>query len=162
MTQAQPLEKRFSNPALCEVMRIIPLTLRITHYTRAPAAWPGRPTIHLAGDWHTATEPHLARVRGTVEMAASGDVRWTLISFREDGQGQWASEGVQLGGRGSAMGVIGLWTGAEHELSDPLGPFWAWKVGPLNVDGGGGGHARGRSAEGGSSSTRDASGASGD
>jgi len=45
------------------------------------------------------------------------------ISFREDGQGQWASEGVQLGGRGSAMGVIGLWTGAEHELSDPLGTY---------------------------------------
>jgi len=131
------------------------------------------------------------------------------ISFREDGQGQWASEGVQLGGRGSAMGVIGLWTGAEHELSDPLGtcaqffffkhnhhhrlinqsiplvprlfppvalffskwmhlltfclsgPFWAWKVGPLNVDGDGGGPARGHGAEGGSS-TRNASGASGD
>lgn len=50
------------------------------------------------------------------------------------------------------MGVIGMWTSAEHELSDPLGashtysypthssnhllivlgPFWAWKVGPLN------------------------------
>jgi hypothetical protein len=43
------------------------------------------------------------------------------VSFREDGQGQWASEGVQLGGRGSAMGVIGMWTGAEHEPSDPLG-----------------------------------------
>jgi hypothetical protein len=43
------------------------------------------------------------------------------ISFREDGQGEWASEGVQLGGRGSAMGVIGMWTGAEHEPSDPLG-----------------------------------------
>jgi hypothetical protein len=55
------------------------------------------------------------------------------------------------------MGVIGMWTSAEHELSDPLGasvhihaphthlthnslgfllllfflgPFWAWKVGP--------------------------------
>jgi hypothetical protein len=56
------------------------------------------------------------------------------------------------------MGVIGMWTSAEHELSDPLGasshtptpslphstlisvfvlvlllgPFWAWKVGPSN------------------------------
>ena len=61
-------------------MRIIPLTLRITHYTRAPAAWPGRPTIHVSGDWHTAAAPpDLARVRGTVEMASSGDVRWTLV-----------------------------------------------------------------------------------
>ena len=43
------------------------------------------------------------------------------VSFREDGEGEWATEGVQLGGRGSAMGVIGMWTGAEHERSDPLG-----------------------------------------
>ncbi|KAH9961869.1 hypothetical protein BJV74DRAFT_954519 [Russula compacta] len=130
---AQPLAERFSNPALYEVMRIIPLTLCITHYTRAPTAWPGRPTIHVAGDWHTsAMPPELARVRGTVEMAASGDVRWSMTSFREDGQGEWASEGVQLGGRGSNMGVIGMWTGAGHEPSDPLGPFWAWKVGPAN------------------------------
>jgi len=42
-------------------------------------------------------------------------------SSREDGDGEWASEGVQLGGRGSAIGVIGMWTGAEHEPSDPLG-----------------------------------------
>ncbi len=77
--------------------------------------------------------------------------------FREDGQGQWSSDGVQIGGRGSAMGVIGMWTSAEHELADPLGalrlrislclpnltpfrfvccclgPFWCWKVGPPDV-----------------------------
>ncbi|KAI9453757.1 hypothetical protein F5148DRAFT_1232025 [Russula earlei] len=106
-------------------MRIILLTLRITHHSRVPPQWPGRSMIHVAGDWHTtATLPDLAPVRGTVEMVSSGDIRWTL-----DGQGQWSSVGVQLGGPGSAMGVIGMWTGAEHELSDPLGPFWAWKVG---------------------------------
>jgi hypothetical protein len=61
-------------------MRIIPLTLRISHYTRGPAGWPGRPAIHVVGEWHTtATEPALTRVHGTVEMAASGDVRWTLV-----------------------------------------------------------------------------------
>ncbi len=42
-------------------------------------------------------------------------------SSREDGDGEWLSEGVQLGGRGSAIGVIGMWTSAEHEPSDPLG-----------------------------------------
>ncbi|KAI9507220.1 hypothetical protein F5148DRAFT_1206976 [Russula earlei] len=103
-------------------MWIIPLTLHIKHYSRAPPQWPGQPMIHVAGDWHTmATPPDLTRVCGTVEMVSSGDVRWTLISFHEDGQVQWSSEGVQLGGLGSAMGVIGMWTGAEHELSDPLG-----------------------------------------
>ena len=77
--QSQPLAQRFSHPALYEVMRIIPLTIRISHYTRAPAAWPGRPTIHVVGEWHTTTPPALTRVSGTVEMAASGDVRWTLV-----------------------------------------------------------------------------------
>ena len=78
--QSQPLSQRFSHPALYEVMRIIPLTIRISHYTRAPAAWPGRPTIHVVGEGHTATPPALTRVRGTVEMMpASGDVRWTLV-----------------------------------------------------------------------------------
>jgi hypothetical protein len=122
-------------------MRIIPLTIRISHYTRAPAAWPGRPAIHVVGEWHTTTPPALTRMSGTIEMAACGDVRWTLVrddffslvlqwrltcrqtSSREDGDGEWASEGVQLGGRGSAMGVIGLWTGADHEPSDPLGSY---------------------------------------
>ena len=63
-------------------MRIIPLTIRISHYTRAPVAWPGRPTIHVVGEWHTATPPALTRVCGTVEMTTSGDVRWTLVRDR--------------------------------------------------------------------------------
>ena len=42
-------------------------------------------------------------------------------SEREDGDGEWQSEGVQLGGLGSATGVIGMWTGADHERMDPLG-----------------------------------------
>ncbi|KAI9439029.1 hypothetical protein H4582DRAFT_1813476 [Lactarius indigo] len=131
---SQSLAQRFSHPALYEVMRIIPLTLSISHYTCAPAAWPGRPTIHVVGEWHTTTTPPiLTRVCGTVEMTASGDVRWTLTSSREDGDGEWVSEGVQLGGRGSAIGVIGMWTGAGHEPSDPLGPFWSWKVGPASA-----------------------------
>jgi hypothetical protein len=142
--QSLPPAQRFSHPALYEVMRIIPLTIRISHYTCAPAAWPGRPTIHVVGEGHTATPPALTRVRGTVEMMpASGDVRWTLVrdyflspggrrltrhqtSSREDGDGEWASEGVQLGGRGSAMGVIGMWTGADHEPSDPLGSYYTF------------------------------------
>lgn len=74
-------------------MRIIPYTLRITHYSRAPAAWPGRPKIHMAGyaprDTHTrAAEPTTTEsesedkrrgLRGTVEMTPSGDVRWTIV-----------------------------------------------------------------------------------
>ena len=61
---------------------------------------------------------------------------------------EWLSDGVQVGGVASAMGVLGLWTGAQHERMDPLGaslsfrrqlrpytnglipgPCWCWKVG---------------------------------
>jgi hypothetical protein len=70
-------------------MRIIPFTLRITHYSRAPASWPGRPKIHVAGYapldtpagimTESESEDRLRRFRGTVEMTASGDVRWTIV-----------------------------------------------------------------------------------
>ncbi len=36
---------------------------------------------------------------------------------------EWLSEGVQVGGVASAMGVLGLWTGAQHERMDPLGAY---------------------------------------
>lgn len=34
---------------------------------------------------------------------------------------EWVSEGIQVGGVASAMGVLGMWTGATHERMDPLG-----------------------------------------
>ena len=34
---------------------------------------------------------------------------------------RWASEAVQLGGVGSALGSLGMWTGAYHEDGDPIG-----------------------------------------
>ena len=42
------------------------------------------------------------------------------------------SEGVQVGGVASAMGVLGLWTGAQHERMDPLGELLHLR---LRVDG---------------------------
>lgn len=87
--QAKPLAGRFINPALNEVMRIIPYTLRITHYSRAIASWPGRPKIHVAGYApldtpagimsESESEDRQRPYRGTVEMTASGDVRWTIV-----------------------------------------------------------------------------------
>lgn len=37
---------------------------------------------------------------------------------------EWSSEAVQLGGVGSAMGSLGMWTGALHEEDDPLGQIF--------------------------------------
>ncbi|KAI0052789.1 hypothetical protein FA95DRAFT_1553055 [Auriscalpium vulgare] len=124
------LHTRFNDQSLCEVMRIIPFTLRVASYSSAPPEWPGRPKIHVEGEI-SGSGSHTRRVRGTVEMVGGGDVRWSMITLREDGDGEWQSEGVQLGGLRSATGVIGLWTGAEHEQMDPLGAFWSWKVGPI-------------------------------
>jgi hypothetical protein len=36
---------------------------------------------------------------------------------------EWVTESVQVGEIGSAVGIIGLWTGAEHSSTDPLGAF---------------------------------------
>ena len=50
---------------------------------------------------------------------------------------EWASEGVQIGpslapgtpsGMRSGCGILGLWTGWEHEPEDPIGAWWQWKV----------------------------------
>jgi hypothetical protein len=51
-----------------------------------------------------------------------------ISSRSNESPGEWSTEGVQIGGVGSALGVVGLWTGADHERTDPLGPFWLWKV----------------------------------
>lgn len=82
------------------------------------------------------------RVHGTVSMLTGGSVRYSFVcvsihmhckiiaerceqvSTNEDNTGdQWASEAIQLGGIGSAMGALGMWTGVNHEYDDPLGEF---------------------------------------
>jgi hypothetical protein len=70
-------------------MRIFPYTLRITGYSRAPAAWPARPKIHFAGEScldvapaamaPVADVPVLRGLSGTVQMASSGDVHWSIV-----------------------------------------------------------------------------------
>ncbi|KZT20516.1 hypothetical protein NEOLEDRAFT_1182475 [Neolentinus lepideus HHB14362 ss-1] len=116
---------RYSSPTLQEAMRIIPLQLHVSHYTTNPE-FPERPDIHVEGQ--AAGPDHtMRRVWGVVGMigtAENGEVRWNLVHCRRDGeqwQDEWAMEGVQVGGIGSALGVLGMWTGAEHERTDPLG-----------------------------------------
>ncbi|KAI0031019.1 hypothetical protein K488DRAFT_17776, partial [Vararia minispora EC-137] len=108
---------RFNDPALYEVMRIIPMTIHIHRYTRSHI--PDRPTIHVEGV--VVGSESTMRMWGKIECIADGDVRWSLFSSREDGESMWQSDGVQLGGLGAAAGVLGMWTGAEHEHMDPLG-----------------------------------------
>ncbi|KAI0689154.1 hypothetical protein C8T65DRAFT_746314 [Cerioporus squamosus] len=129
----------FIDPALDEAWIIVPLSLKITGYS-APslAAYPDRPTIHVKGEmggagWVGSVEADDDDIRhchGTVSMLPDGSVRWSLTSTAPNSvQDEWASEAVQLGGVGSAMGSLGMWTGAFHEDEDPLGVIWQWRVG---------------------------------
>ncbi|RDX40069.1 hypothetical protein OH76DRAFT_1413201 [Lentinus brumalis] len=129
----------FIDSTLDEAWIIVPLSLQITGYS-APsiAAYPDRPTIHVKGEmggagWVGSVEANDDDVRhchGTVSMLPDGNVRWSITSTAPNSmQDEWASEAVQLGGVGSAMGSLGMWTGAFHEDGDPLGVMWQWRVG---------------------------------
>jgi hypothetical protein len=108
------------------------------------------PIIHVEGEMAGLDQETVRYAKGTVSMIGDGAVRWSLVSLisspslpdftkllttfqqissrASESPGEWSTEGVQIGGVGSALGVVGLWTGADHERTDPLGPFWLWKV----------------------------------
>ncbi|KAI3609799.1 hypothetical protein WG66_007627 [Moniliophthora roreri] len=92
------------------------------------------PIIHVAGEYvgSDVDEHAQRRCRGTVRMIGDRAVRWTLMEITSDASSpdhdEWVMEGIQVGGIGSMMGVVGMWTGAAHESGDPIGPSWAWKM----------------------------------
>ncbi|OCH91985.1 hypothetical protein OBBRIDRAFT_833799 [Obba rivulosa] len=120
------LSSEFNDPRLQEAVRIVPMRLRVAKYTRpAVAAYPDCPTIHVEGETAGSGQGGFRRIKGTVSIIADGST-----SSVDGGESEeWITEGVQLGGVTSAVGVLGLWTGVQHDRMDPLGPFWAWKVG---------------------------------
>ncbi|OCH84484.1 hypothetical protein OBBRIDRAFT_821884 [Obba rivulosa] len=121
---------------LQEEMLIVPLRLRIVRYSPpSVAAYPGYPDIHVEGEmggagWNDVTAGDVRGLKGTVSIIGDGSVRWSIFSSEAGDldQWQWSSEAVQLGGVGSSMGMLGLWTGASHDDMDPIGAFWQWKV----------------------------------
>ncbi|KAI0739991.1 hypothetical protein C8Q80DRAFT_1357624 [Daedaleopsis nitida] len=128
----------FVDADLEEAWIIVPMSLKIISYS-APTlgAYPDRPTIHVKGEmggggWVgniEANDEDIRQIHGTVSMLPDGSVRWSLTSSAPNStQDEWASEAVQLGGVGSAMGSLGMWTGAFHEEEDPIGVFWQWRV----------------------------------
>ncbi|TDL28888.1 hypothetical protein BD410DRAFT_781447 [Rickenella mellea] len=109
-----------------EAVRLIELRLRVTNYTNTPSTYP---KIEFTGLSRGANGQE-AKVRGSVSMGDDGVVRWRFRwkSSIYDGHSQWSSEGIQIGCVGSAAGIVGTWTGAQHEDGEPAGPFWLWKV----------------------------------
>ncbi|KAJ7581398.1 hypothetical protein C8J56DRAFT_794030 [Mycena floridula] len=92
------------------------------------------PIINVEGEaWGSDTDQNSPRkVKGTVRMIGDGAIRWSLVSeiINTTSDPQWVTECIQVGTIGSAIGFVGLWTGATHQRSDPIGsPTWAWKVG---------------------------------
>ncbi|EGN97278.1 hypothetical protein SERLA73DRAFT_183958 [Serpula lacrymans var. lacrymans S7.3] len=123
-----------------EALRIIPMTVKVVGYSKPPPApsssSPGGnerrlPIIHVEGE-SRGSDLSLETSRfmkGTVSMIGDGTIRWSLVStIAGTIEPEWSSEAVQIGGPGAAGGLLGMWTGAQHERPDPLGPFWAWKV----------------------------------
>ncbi|KAH9840524.1 uncharacterized protein C8Q71DRAFT_721069 [Rhodofomes roseus] len=127
------LSSDFNDPDLTEAVRIVPMRLRVASYGPPPVpAFPDRPTLHIEGETAAnGATGTVRRLQGTVSVVKDGSVHWriVLLGLNEGEPTEWVTEGVQIGGQTSAMGVLGLWTGSQHERMDPLGPFWAWKVG---------------------------------
>ncbi|KAL4244700.1 hypothetical protein ABKN59_010354 [Abortiporus biennis] len=123
------LSSQFNDPNLREATRIVPIDIRISHFTKSKVSdYPDRPNIHVVGTTQGPSGNSVRIVRGEVGMIADGNIRWILYSSSEDGPDEWVTEGIQIAHPTSAIGIIGMWTGALHESMDPLGPFWAWKL----------------------------------
>jgi len=121
----------FRDPEFGEEFRVLYMTLTIESIDDPSTQGlidSTRPTIRFKGH-SSGGAPNESSVRGTVSITESGDIRWHLVSTF-DQEDRWQSEGVQIGGPGSAFGAVGCWSPYEHKSPrDPAGPFWMWKVG---------------------------------
>ncbi|TCD61863.1 hypothetical protein EIP91_007812 [Steccherinum ochraceum] len=124
-----------------EVRATIPIRLRIVSFVHDDGCPEAFPTIIIEGDmggegWRQRDENDPNEdgdkryVDGVVSMLHDGSIRWSQCTYWDASkrERQWASEGVQLGGIGSTAGIIGMWTGANHEDGDPIGAWWQWRV----------------------------------
>lgn len=117
-----------------EATRVLNIDIRITRIEHTSTARPlsaaairlNRPRIYFSGTSSTQSNVSWGSgmdksyLSGYVECLASEDIRWYLVSSY-GGQERWSSQGVQIGGVGSARGVLGTWTGVHHEHRDPVG-----------------------------------------
>jgi len=118
-----------ADPQFSEAVHVLSVSMRLTEIGDASTclpAFPNRPRLSIAGDT-TYNGTEMSKLEGYVSMTPEGAIRWDFqVSL--DGQPRWSSVGIQVGEAGSANGVIGIWTGIDHEPQDPAGPFWFWKV----------------------------------
>ncbi|KAL9021801.1 MAG: hypothetical protein Q9185_001036 [Variospora sp. 1 TL-2023] len=91
----------------------------------------GLPVVHFKGVSTSALPPvdpnANSKIRGTVKLTPQGEVRWTTFSVFH-GEERWRSEGIQIGGRRCARGIIGFWFDKDFDPYGPAGPTAFWKV----------------------------------
>ncbi|KAF7792001.1 hypothetical protein EIP86_003028 [Pleurotus ostreatoroseus] len=100
------------------------MRLRIDSFSPCPIPeYAHRPNINVIGETAgPAGSASVRKIRGTIGMIADGNIRWSLYSCIEDASSaEWVTEGIQIGEATSGMGILGMWTGAQHERMDPLG-----------------------------------------
>ncbi|KAJ0310044.1 uncharacterized protein N0V96_005811 [Colletotrichum fioriniae] len=92
------------------------------------------PVVHFDGlsrsvddSWDENAHSQLRAIKGTVRMTKEGEVRWTTFSVF-NGHARWRSEGIQIGGVGSARGVMGHWFDTDYDPHGPCGPSAYFKV----------------------------------
>ncbi|KAF2124087.1 hypothetical protein P153DRAFT_426902 [Dothidotthia symphoricarpi CBS 119687] len=93
---------------------------------------PTLPVVHFNGKSRAvdaAWDPSAnSKIRGSVRLTPSGDVRWQTISVFYGGEERWRSEGIQVGGVRSKRGVIGTWFDKDFDPHGPAGPTAFWKT----------------------------------
>lgn len=110
-----PLPANVPRPALScgEATRVILMRTHVTEI-EPPGPEDGQelPVVHFKGTSRSLHGPvgdnGNSDLRGTVRLTPEGEERWTSYSVF-NGEERWKSEGIQLGGRRSARGVVGNW-----------------------------------------------------
>ncbi|KAF8609629.1 hypothetical protein BDV93DRAFT_602271 [Ceratobasidium sp. AG-I] len=116
----------FRQPMFGEATRSITMSLRLTHSEPSETPFEHRPRLHFNG-FSVGSDTMISAVHGFVCMTPSGYIRWNLVT-RYQSEDRWVTEAVQIGDVGSAAGFLGTWTGNSHDIDDPAGPTWLWKV----------------------------------
>ncbi|TDZ65108.1 hypothetical protein CTRI78_v003629 [Colletotrichum trifolii] len=117
-----------------EATRLIVMKIHVTEI-QPPGEEDGKdlPVVHFEGisrsiddSWDENANSDL-RVKGTVRLTKEGEVRWITFSIFS-GHPRWRSEGIQIGGVGSARGVAGHWFDTDYDPHGPCGPSAYFKV----------------------------------
>ncbi|KAJ7456624.1 hypothetical protein FB451DRAFT_1276613 [Mycena latifolia] len=87
---------------------------------------PDYPPLYFSGISRGAVGQE-STIQGFVYMGQDYIPRWRFTSIHGHAP-QWSSEGAQVGGVASAMGIVGAWSAFNHAEGDPAGPFWLWKL----------------------------------